>query len=150
MEIRPGDPKHGDFARGGEALPRDERLGKRGAVEEGEGGVGVELGVAEHGALRRDSVPGTCNCTGTRNCTEYQVRSSRRIESVAAVHGDSRPYRYPCTWYRYPVRPTRRVGAPRGGNGSRLDAVQGTATGYIGTGTAGNPRVLARRPRCAV
>jgi hypothetical protein len=27
MEIRPGDPKHGDFARGGETLPRDERLG---------------------------------------------------------------------------------------------------------------------------
>jgi hypothetical protein len=27
METRPGDPKHGDFARGGEALPRDERLG---------------------------------------------------------------------------------------------------------------------------
>ena len=27
METRPGDPKHGDFARGGETLPRDERLG---------------------------------------------------------------------------------------------------------------------------
>jgi hypothetical protein len=26
METRPGDPKHGDL-RGGETLPRDERLG---------------------------------------------------------------------------------------------------------------------------
>ena len=27
METRPGDPMHGDFARGGETLPCDERLG---------------------------------------------------------------------------------------------------------------------------
>jgi hypothetical protein len=27
METPPGDPKHGDLARGGETLPRDERLG---------------------------------------------------------------------------------------------------------------------------
>ena len=27
METRPGDPKHGDVARGWETLPRDERLG---------------------------------------------------------------------------------------------------------------------------
>ena len=43
----------GDRERGEPELlcPRDERLGKRGAVEEREGGVGVELGVLHFGEL---------------------------------------------------------------------------------------------------
>ena len=36
METRPGDPKHGDFARGWETLPRDERLGSFADGEETE------------------------------------------------------------------------------------------------------------------
>ena len=36
METRPGDPKHGDVARGGETLPRDERLGSFADGEETE------------------------------------------------------------------------------------------------------------------
>jgi hypothetical protein len=36
METRPGDPKHGDLARGGETLPRDERLGSFADREETE------------------------------------------------------------------------------------------------------------------
>jgi hypothetical protein len=36
METRPGDPKHGDFARGWETLSRDERLGSFADGEETE------------------------------------------------------------------------------------------------------------------
>jgi hypothetical protein len=43
----------GDRERGEPELlrPRDERLGERGTVEEGESGVGVKLGVAHSGEL---------------------------------------------------------------------------------------------------
>jgi hypothetical protein len=34
METRPGDPKHGDFARGGQTLPRDERPGSDGRMHQ--------------------------------------------------------------------------------------------------------------------
>ena len=38
MQTRPADPKHGDFVRGGETRPRDERLGSLADCEETEDG----------------------------------------------------------------------------------------------------------------
>src|SRR6186997_3407979 len=71
--------------------------------------------------------------------TWVPVRSSRRIEAVAAVPGDTWQYRYRCTPYRYPVRQTRRARA-----GSRHGSKSPAWTSYRVTVPGTSVRVLSR------
>ena len=53
METHPGDPMHGDFARGGETLPRDERLPRSQTANEPTTSAGlVRRGIGDQAARR--------------------------------------------------------------------------------------------------